>query len=86
MLFFHISAESPCFGFGNKTIYDPKRGLKVTDSADQVSYNEHHPDIDILLSYLPHPSLHDQSLEVERVDANYQNYQLRMGSFLHFNL
>ena len=40
------------------------------------SYNEHHPDIDNLLSYLPLPSLHDQSLEVERVDANYQNYQL----------
>ena len=50
------------------------------------SYNEHHPDIDNLLSYLPHPSLHDQSLEVERVDANYQNHQLRMGSFLFSNV
>ena len=44
------------------------------------SNNEHHPDFDNLLSYLPLTSLHDKSLEMERVDANYQNYQLRMGN------
>jgi hypothetical protein len=34
------------------------------------SNDEPHPDLDNLLSYLPLTSLHDQSLEMERVDAN----------------
>ena len=44
------------------------------------SNDEPHPDFDNLLSYLPLTPLHDQSLEMERVDANYQNYQLRMSN------
>ena len=43
------------------------------------SDDEHYPDFYSLLVDLSLPDLHHQSVEVERMVANHQNRQLRMG-------